>query len=152
MKWNGEYLFKNVRNDNKYKDMEDGKGSHGGGDNGGESDNDSHNVIHRPSFGGMGHRTLIVGPYAAAAVINDNDNNNRRRSGGALCPPPSNPSRPAGCRLLLSMSPTAVDGGGMGVFGVCSYVWWRRRRSAPLYLFVRFQSTPGWTMGGRGAA
>jgi hypothetical protein len=49
------------------------------------------------------------------------------------------------------MLPTVVDGGGMRAFGVWSYAWWRRRRSAPLYLFIRFRSNPGWMMGGRGA-
>jgi hypothetical protein len=49
------------------------------------------------------------------------------------------------------MSPTAVEGGGTRALGMWSYAWWRRRRLAPLYLFVRFRSTLGWRMGGRGA-
>jgi hypothetical protein len=49
------------------------------------------------------------------------------------------------------MSPTAVNRGGTRAFGVWSYAWWRRRRLAPLYTFIRFRSTPGWTVGGRGA-
>jgi hypothetical protein len=55
----------------------------------GESNYDSCDVICGPSFGGVGHRMLIVGPLATAAVIDEdvnnndnNDNNNRRRSGG----------------------------------------------------------------------
>jgi hypothetical protein len=39
----------------------------------------------------------------------------------------------------------------MGVFGVWLYAWRRRRRFAPLYLVVRFQSDPGWMMGRGGA-
>jgi hypothetical protein len=44
--------------------------------------------------------------------------------GGCCAPLPSGLSCPAGRRLLLLMSPTAVDGGGMGAFGVWSYAWW----------------------------
>jgi hypothetical protein len=50
------------------------------------------------------------------------------------------------------MLPTAVNAGGTGAFRVWTYAWWRRRSLAPLYLFGRFWSTPGWTTGGRGAA
>jgi hypothetical protein len=118
--WNGECLFNDDRGGNKYSNAEDGKGSRGGADDGGESDNDGRDVVRGPSFGGVGHRISIVGPHAATAVINDNNNNDHCHGGGALCPPPSGPSRPAGCRSLLLMSPTAVDGGGMGAFGVWS--------------------------------
>ena len=71
----------------------------------------------------------IVGPHAAAAIIDDDDDdeNDRPRDGGASSSPPSGPSRPTGRRLLLyrpagrrsslSMSPTAVDGGGTRAFG-----------------------------------
>jgi hypothetical protein len=48
------------------------------------------------------------------------------------------------------MSPTAVNSGGTRACGVWSYTWWWRRRLALLYSFVRFRSTPGWTIGGRG--
>ncbi len=106
--------------------MEDGKGPRGGADNGGEFDYDGHNVIRGLSFGGMGHRTSIIGPYAAAAVIDKDDDNNRRRGGGGVVPSPSGPSHPAGHRLSLSMLPTAVDGGGIRAFGVWSYTWWMR--------------------------
>ncbi len=61
----------------------------------GESNYNGRDVIRGPSFGGMGHRMLIVGPLATAAVIdkdinnNDNDDNNDRRCGGGVsCPPP----------------------------------------------------------------
>ncbi len=90
--WNGKCLFDNNHDDNKYNDAEDGKGSHEGVDDGGESDNDGHNIIRGPSFGGMGHRT-IVGPHAATAVIDDNDDNDRHPSWGGLVPPPP-PVRP----------------------------------------------------------
>jgi hypothetical protein len=80
-------------NDNdKYNGAEDGKGSRKGADDGGESDYDGRNVIHGPSFHGVGHRTLTVGPHAAAADINNDDDINRRHGGGASCPPP--PVRP----------------------------------------------------------
>jgi hypothetical protein len=46
-------------------------------------------------------------------------------------------SHPAGCRLLLPMLPTAVSGGGMRAFEAWSYIWWWRRRSEPLYSFLR---------------
>ncbi len=79
---------------------------------------------------------MIVGPHAAAAVDDDND---RCRGGGASCPPLSGPSCPAGCPLpTLSILPTLVDGGGTRAFGAWSYAWWKRRRSALLYSFVRF--------------
>jgi hypothetical protein len=98
--WNGECLFNDDRGENKYNNGEDGKGSRGGADDGGESNNDSRDVDRGPSFGGGGHRILIVGPHAAAAVINNNDDNNRRRGGGRHAPPP--PVRPilpdAACR------------------------------------------------------
>ncbi len=156
-KYDGECLFdddpdNNEYDDNdKYDDAEDGKGSCRGVDNGGESDYDGHDVVCGPSIGGVGRRTLIVGPHAA--IVDDNNDDNCRHGGGALCPPPSGPSRPAGCLSLLLMSPTTVNGGSTRAFGAWSYVWcWRRRRLAPLNSFVRFQSTPGWTIWGRGAA
>jgi hypothetical protein len=122
--YKGECLFHNNRdkdeydNDKEYNDKEDGKGLHRGVDSGGKSNYKCCNVICRPSFGGVGRRMLIVGPHTAAVVINDDDvDNNRRRGGGSSCPPPSGSSRPTGHRLLLSMLPTAVDGGGTRVFG-----------------------------------
>jgi hypothetical protein len=51
----------------------------------GESNYDGCNVVRRPSVGGMGQRSLIVGPHTAAAIFYDDD---CRRSGGMLCPPP----------------------------------------------------------------
>ncbi len=50
------------------------------------------------------------------------------------------------------MSLTAVNGGSTRAFRVWLYTWWRRRRSALLYLVVRFGSNLGWMMGGGGAA
>jgi hypothetical protein len=46
----------------------------------GESDYDGHDVVRGLSVGGVGQRTLIVGPHAAAAV---NDNDICRRGRGA---------------------------------------------------------------------
>ncbi len=86
--WDGECLFDDDHNDNEYDDTKDGKGSRGGADDGGESDNDGRNVVRGPSFGGVGHRTSIVGPQAAAAITNDNDDKVCRHGGGASCPPP----------------------------------------------------------------
>jgi hypothetical protein len=45
-------------------------------------------------------------------------------------PPPSGPSRPAGRRLSLLMSPTTVDGGGTRAFGLWLYAGWRRKLRA----------------------
>jgi hypothetical protein len=103
----------------------------------GEYDYDGHNVISGPSVGGIGRKTLIVSPHAAAIV---NDDNNHCRGGGASCPPLSGLSCTARCPLsMLSILPTLVDGGGTPrVFGAWSYAWWKRRRSALLYSFVRF--------------
>jgi hypothetical protein len=95
---------------------EDGKGSHGGADDEGESSYDGRNIVRGPSFGGMGHRTLIVAPHTAATIINDDDNNNNCHHGGGPRAP-SGLSRPAGRRSLLSMSPTAVDGGSTRALG-----------------------------------
>jgi hypothetical protein len=50
------------------------------------------------------------------------------------------------------MSLTMVNSGSTRTFGVWSYAGWKRRRTAPLYTFVRFRSTLGWTMEGRGTA
>jgi hypothetical protein len=92
--YNGECLFGNDQDGNKYDNndeyngAEDGKGLRRGVDDGGESDYDGRDVIRGPSIGGLGHRTLIIGPKAAAAVINYNDDINRRCGGGASCPPP----------------------------------------------------------------
>ncbi len=113
---------------------------------------------------------LIVGPLATATVIDkdidnndDDDNNNCRRGRGVTCPPPSGPShpsghrsslsRPAGCRLSLSMLPIAADGGGTRAFGAWSYAWWRRKGSA-IVLIRQVLIQPGVdkTMGGRGVA
>ncbi len=88
MTWNGECLFEDDRKYNKYDNVEDGKGSRGGADDGGESDNDGRDVVRGPSFGGVGHRTSIVGPHAAAAIIEDNYDNDCHHGGGASCPPP----------------------------------------------------------------
>jgi hypothetical protein len=68
MTWNRECLFDDDCNNNKYDDVEEGKGSCGGADDGGESDNDGRDVVRGPFFGSMGHRTLIVGPHPVAAV------------------------------------------------------------------------------------
>jgi hypothetical protein len=93
-KYKGECLFHNnhnkdeYNNDNKYNDKEDGKGSHDGVDDGGESNYDGRDVIRRPSFGGVGRRMLIVSPHTAAAIMdNNNIANNCRRSGGRHAPP-----------------------------------------------------------------
>jgi hypothetical protein len=127
--YDGEYLFDDGRDDdeyddnNEYDDAEDGRGR-AEERMMGESDYDGRGT----SFGGVGLRTSIVGPHAAAAVIHDDDvDGDHRRGGGALCPPPSVLSRPAGRRMSLSMSPTAVDGGGTRAFGAWSYAWWRRK-------------------------
>jgi hypothetical protein len=96
--YDGECLFDDDQDKDKYDDKEkydgteDGKGSLRGADDGEKSNYDGCDVIYGPSFGGMGHRTSIVGPHAATAIIDNDDNNNRRCSGGALCPPP--PVRP----------------------------------------------------------
>jgi hypothetical protein len=75
--------------DNKYNDKEDGKGLRGGVDNGGKSNYHGRDVVHGPSFGGVGWRMSIVVPHTAVAVINYKDvNNDRRHGGGASCPPP----------------------------------------------------------------
>ncbi len=78
---------------------------------------------------------MIVGPHTAAAIVNDDD---FHHGGGALCLPLSGPSHLAGCRLLSSMLPTTVNGDSTRAFGAWSYAWWRRRRLALLYSFVRF--------------
>jgi hypothetical protein len=83
-------------------------------DDGGESDYDGRNVIGGLSFGGVGHRTSIVGPHAAASVIDKDDDNNCHRSGGASCPPP--PIRPIPpdtahcCRCCQPQSMAAARG------------------------------------------
>ncbi len=99
-------------NNNKYNDEEDGKGLHGGADDGGKSNYDGRDIVRGPSFGGVGWRMSIVGPHATAAVINDNKDNNCHRGGWASCPPTSGPSRPTRRCSLSLMSPTAVDGSG----------------------------------------
>ncbi len=81
----------------------------------GASDYDGRDVISGLSVGGMGWRTLIVGPHAAA-IIDDEDD--CHHGGGALCPPLSGLSCPAEYPLsTLLMSPTLVDGGGTRAFG-----------------------------------
>jgi hypothetical protein len=88
--YEGEYLFDDDRNedeydnDNEYYDKEDGKGSRGGADGGGESDYDSRDVIRGPSFGSVGRRMSIDGPHATATVIDNDDFDNNRRRGGGL--------------------------------------------------------------------
>jgi hypothetical protein len=67
---------------------------------------------------------------------------------GVSCPPPSGPSRPAGCRSSLSMSPTAVNGGGMGAFGAWSYAGWRRKFHA-VVLIRQVLIQPGMDDGGK---
>ncbi len=73
--YDGECLFDNNHINNKYNDdheydgVEDGKGSRGGADDGGESNYDGHDVIRRLSFGSVGHRTSIVGPHAVGGYI-----------------------------------------------------------------------------------
>ncbi len=58
----------------------------------GEFDYGGSNIVRGPSFGGVGHRMLIVGPHAAAAIIDNNDDNddddNPHRGGGVSCFPP----------------------------------------------------------------
>ncbi len=122
--YDGECLFDDDRDDyeydedDEYNHAEDGKGSRGGADDEGESNYDGRNVVRGPSFGGVGHSTSNVGPHAAAAVIDDDDDDDYcRRGGGSSSPPPSGRSRPAGRRSSLSMSQTAVDGGGTKAFG-----------------------------------
>jgi hypothetical protein len=89
----------------------------GGADDGGESNyNGLDDVVRGPSVGGMGRRTLIIGPHAAAAVVDDDD---RSRGGGASCPPLSGLSSPNLRRSLSLMLPTTVGGGGWRAFGTC---------------------------------
>jgi hypothetical protein len=51
--------------------------------------------------------------------------------------------------MMLS---TVVNVGSTRAFGAWSYARWRRRKSAPLYLVIRFGSNLGWIMRGGGAA
>ncbi len=140
----GEYeggcLFDDDRNEdeyddeNEYDDKEDGKGL---------------GAVHGPSFGSVGRRMSIDGPHPAATVIDDKDfDNDCRHGGGASCPTPFGPSRPARRRSLLSMSPTAVNGGGTRAFGAWSYAGWRRKfRAVVLIRQVLIQ--PGVDDGGK---
>jgi hypothetical protein len=154
--YKGECLFDEDRdkdkydnNDNEYEDEEDGKGSRGGANNGGESNYDCCDIVRGPSFGSMGWRMLIEGPHAAATVIvDDNFNNNCRCGGGASFPPPSGPPCPDGHRLLLSMLPTTVDGGGTRAFGTWSYAGWRRKFHA-VVLIHQVLIQPGVDNGGK---
>jgi hypothetical protein len=142
--YEGECLFDNDHDEdeyddnNKYNNKEDGNGSRGGADDGGKSNYDGHDVIRGPSFGSMGQRTLINGPYATATFIDDDDfDNDRRRSGGASCPPPLVcpvlPDAACLCRCRRPWSMAAAQGrsvrgrmrGGGG-------------SSALLYSFIRF--------------
>jgi hypothetical protein len=142
--YEGECLFDDNRdedeydNNKEYHKEEDGKGSKGGADDGGEPNYDGRDIVCGPSFGSVGQRMLINGPHAAAIVINNNNfNNNHRHGGGRHAPPP--PVRPVPpdaacrrqCRRPWSMAATqgrleggrTRDGGGS---------------SAPFYSFVRF--------------
>ncbi len=121
--YEGECLFHDIDdnneygNDKEYDNKEDEKRSRRVADDGGESNKDGCDVICGPSFGGVGWRMSIIGPHAAAAVINnDNVYNNCRCGRGPSCPPTSGLSRPAGCRSLLSMLQTVVNGGGTRAF------------------------------------
>jgi hypothetical protein len=93
-KYKWEFLFHNDRDDdkydvdNEYNDKEDGKGSHGGADDRGETNYNGCNIVRGPSFVGVGRRMSIFGHHAAATIFNDNDvDNDCRRSGEASCPP-----------------------------------------------------------------
>jgi hypothetical protein len=131
--------------------MGSGKGSCEGADDGGESNYNGRDVLCGLSVKGMGWRMLIVGPHAA--VVDNNDNNDcHRRGGGVLPPPPLVRPVLLDAFLLSSILLTAVNSCSTRAFGAWSYGWWRRRKSAPLYSFVRFRSTLWWTVGGRGAA
>jgi hypothetical protein len=55
-----------------------GRGHDGEQTTGGESNYDGRKVVCGPSVGGMGQRTLIVGPHTAAAIVIDDDNVNHR--------------------------------------------------------------------------
>jgi hypothetical protein len=124
--YNGECLLDDDRDDDKYdnnnKMMMQRMGRDRTGEwTTGESDYDGHDVVSGPSIGGVGQRTLIVGPHAAAAVDDDDD---RCHGRGASRPPLSGPSRPSGFPTsMLLMSPTAVDNGGTRVFGALLYAW-----------------------------
>jgi hypothetical protein len=107
---------------------------------GDDRDDDEHNddnktTMRRMGRGCMGEWTMGGNPTTTVAVVNKD---NCRHGGGASFPPLSGPSHPAGCRLLSLMSPITVDGGSTRAFGAWPYAWWRRRRSTPLYSFVRF--------------
>jgi hypothetical protein len=135
--------------DNKYDNEEDGKGSCGGADDGGESNYGCCDVFCGPSFGSVGWRMLIDGPHATTTVINNKDlDNNCLRGGGASCPPPSGLSHSARRRLSSLMSPTAVNGGGMRAFGVLLYAGWRRKFRA-VVLFCQILIQPGVYDGGK---
>jgi hypothetical protein len=136
--YNWECLFDNDCDNNKYDDnnnndnAEDGEGLHGGVVDGGESDYDGCNIVHGSSFGGVGHRTLIIATHAAAAIIDDNDDDDHRRGGGGVsCPPTSGPSH---CRQCHQPWWTAAAQGRSG----CGRTRGGGGRSAPLYSFVRF--------------
>ncbi len=150
--WNGECLFNNDRDDRKYDNAEDGKGSCGGADDGGESNNDGRNVVRGPSSGGMGHRTSIVGPHATAAIIDNNDDNDRRRGGGASCPPPlwSIPSRRTPLVVVDVTDRSRWQQHG-GVRGVVIRVVEEKEVSA-VVLVCQVPIHPGVEDGGRGAA
>jgi hypothetical protein len=124
-----------------------GRGHMGERRMGGESDNNGHDIVRSPSFGGVGHRTLIVRPHAPAAVIDNNNDNNCHRGGGALCPPPlvrPIPPDAAHCCRCCQLRLTAaawgclgyghMRGGGGGGQCHCTHL----SGSDP---------PPGWTMG-----
>ncbi len=140
--------------DNEYDGVEDGKGSRGGADDGGESNYDGHDVIRGPSFGGMGawgigHQSLAPTPplpsstkltTTIAAVV-----------GGRHAPPlRSIPSRQTPL-VIVDVPDHGQRWWHKGVWGVVIRVV-DGRRLALLYSFVRFRTTPEWTMGVRGAA
>ncbi len=136
MDYDGECLFndnhgnKEYNNNNKYDDTEDGKGLHGGADDGGESNYNGCDFVCEPAVGDVEWRASIVGPHAA--IINNDDKEDCRHA------PPSGTSRPTGCLSSSLMSPTTVNGGGTRAFGAWLYVWWKKRRLALLYSFIRF--------------
>ncbi len=118
--------------DNEYDNTEDGKGARGGADEGGESDYDCRDVIRGPSFGGMGHRTSIVGPHASAPVIDDTTTIAAAMGGRRAPPPPVRlvpPDAARCCRCRRTRSTVVARGrsgcgrtrgGGEGVWRHCT--------------------------------
>ncbi len=133
--------------DDKYDDTEDGKGSRGGANDGGNPTMTfATSSAGRPSAAwGIGCRSSAPTPPSLTTTTTTL----AAAAGGCRAPPPPcGPFRPAGRRLSLSMSPTSVDGGGMRAFGAWSYAWWRRKvRAVVLIRQVLIQ--PGVDDGGK---